>query len=149
MLPGQPIWKVQLQSSSLSILWRPCHNCNRVFYDEELLAPDPTPKLQNHPLSAVRDWKSMHIISITNITVKLFYLTMRSVPKIIYHRMIDVEGSSRGLIWGTMPAFSWRDWWKSLVKIASVRAEIWTHGLMNTKQECQILDHDGRYSLLK
>jgi hypothetical protein len=25
------------------------------FYDEELLAPRPTPKLEDHPLSAVRD----------------------------------------------------------------------------------------------
>jgi hypothetical protein len=26
-----------------------------VFYGEELLAPRPTPKLEDHPLSAVRD----------------------------------------------------------------------------------------------
>jgi hypothetical protein len=26
-----------------------------IFYGEELLAPRPTPKLENHPLSAVRD----------------------------------------------------------------------------------------------
>jgi hypothetical protein len=26
-----------------------------IFYDEELLAPHPTPKLEDHPLSAVRD----------------------------------------------------------------------------------------------
>jgi hypothetical protein len=26
-----------------------------IFYGEELLAPRPTPKLQDHPLSAVRD----------------------------------------------------------------------------------------------
>jgi hypothetical protein len=26
------------------------------FYGEELLAPHATPKLENHPLSAVRDW---------------------------------------------------------------------------------------------
>jgi hypothetical protein len=26
------------------------------FYGEELLAPRPTPKLEEHPLSAVRDW---------------------------------------------------------------------------------------------
>ena len=25
------------------------------FYDEELLAPRPTPKLEDHPLSSVRD----------------------------------------------------------------------------------------------
>jgi len=30
--------------------------CNKIrFYDEELLAPCPTPKLENHPLSAVHD----------------------------------------------------------------------------------------------
>ena len=28
---------------------------NKVFYREELLAPRPTPKLEDHPLSAVRD----------------------------------------------------------------------------------------------
>jgi hypothetical protein len=27
-----------------------------IFYNEELLAPRPTPKLEDHPLSAVRDW---------------------------------------------------------------------------------------------
>ena len=27
-----------------------------IFYGEELLAPRPTPKLEDHPLSAVRDW---------------------------------------------------------------------------------------------
>jgi hypothetical protein len=26
-----------------------------IFYGEELLAPHPTPKLEDHPLSAVRD----------------------------------------------------------------------------------------------
>jgi hypothetical protein len=26
-----------------------------IFYSEELLAPRPTPKLEDHPLSAVRD----------------------------------------------------------------------------------------------
>jgi hypothetical protein len=26
-----------------------------IFYDEELLAPRPTPKLEDHPLSAVRE----------------------------------------------------------------------------------------------
>jgi hypothetical protein len=26
-----------------------------IFYGEELLAPGPTPKLEDHPLSAVRD----------------------------------------------------------------------------------------------
>jgi hypothetical protein len=26
-----------------------------IFYGEELLAPRPTPKLEDHPLSAVRD----------------------------------------------------------------------------------------------
>jgi hypothetical protein len=26
------------------------------FYGEELLAPRPTTKLEDHPLSAVRDW---------------------------------------------------------------------------------------------
>jgi hypothetical protein len=30
--------------------------CNKlIFYGEELLAPRPTPKLEDHPLSAVRD----------------------------------------------------------------------------------------------
>ena len=29
---------------------------NKVFYWEELLAPRPTPKLEDHPSSAVRDW---------------------------------------------------------------------------------------------
>jgi hypothetical protein len=27
-----------------------------IFYGEELLAPRPTPKMEDHPLSAVRDW---------------------------------------------------------------------------------------------
>jgi hypothetical protein len=27
-----------------------------IFYGEELLAPRPTHKLKDHPLSAVRDW---------------------------------------------------------------------------------------------
>jgi hypothetical protein len=27
-----------------------------IFYGEELLAPHPTPKLEDHPLLAVRDW---------------------------------------------------------------------------------------------
>jgi hypothetical protein len=32
------------------------HFCNKlIFYGEELLAPCPTPKLEDHPLSAVRD----------------------------------------------------------------------------------------------
>jgi hypothetical protein len=39
-----------------------------------------------------------------------------------------VEGS-RGLIWGTISAFAWKEWEKSRkpeVRIACVRAEIWT-----------------------
>jgi hypothetical protein len=31
-------------------------NCNKlIFYGEELLAPRPIPKLEDHPLSALRD----------------------------------------------------------------------------------------------
>jgi hypothetical protein len=31
------------------------------------------------------------------------------------------------------------------VRIADLRAKIWTQDLPNTKQECQPLDHDDRY----
>ena len=34
---------------------RPWEFLNRIIYGEELLAPRPTPKLEDHPLSAVRD----------------------------------------------------------------------------------------------
>jgi hypothetical protein len=36
---------------------RPCVTCRDklVLYGEELLAPRPTPKVEDHPLSAVRD----------------------------------------------------------------------------------------------
>ena len=33
----------------------PVIRTNLLFYDEELLAPHPTPKLKDHPLSVVRD----------------------------------------------------------------------------------------------
>jgi len=38
-------------------IMRPCvtFNYKTVFYGEELLVPIPTPKLEDHPLSAVRD----------------------------------------------------------------------------------------------
>jgi hypothetical protein len=32
-----------------------CFRNKLIFYGEELLAPRPTPKLEDHPLSAVRD----------------------------------------------------------------------------------------------
>jgi hypothetical protein len=32
-----------------------CFRNKVIFYGEELLAPRPTPKLEDHPLSAVRD----------------------------------------------------------------------------------------------
>jgi hypothetical protein len=43
-----------------------------------------------------------------------------------------VEGSGRDLIWGTNPTFTWRDWvkpQKTSVRIASLRAKIWTRDL--------------------
>jgi hypothetical protein len=46
------------------------------------------------------------------------------------------------LIWGTAPALSWRDWGKShniLVRIPSLRTEIWTLNLPNPKELCYLL----------
>jgi hypothetical protein len=48
-----------------------------------------------------------------------------------------MEGSGRGLIWGTMMTLAWRNSGKSRkpsVRIAGVRTEIWTRDLPNTKQ---------------
>jgi hypothetical protein len=50
-----------------------------------------------------------------------------------------MEASGRGLIWGTIPKFAWRDWGKlrkSSVAIPGLRTETWTRDLPNTKQEC-------------
>jgi hypothetical protein len=38
-----------------------------VFYGEELLAPRPTPKLEDHPLSALRDFLFNIFISTLHI----------------------------------------------------------------------------------
>jgi hypothetical protein len=51
----------------------------------------------------------------------------------------DIEGSGHGLIYGTSPAFAWRDWekkQKSSVRIAGLWAKIWNRDLLNTKQGC-------------
>jgi hypothetical protein len=48
----------------------------------------------------------------------------------------DMEGSDRDLIEVTIPAFAWRDWGKPQkfsVRVASLRAEIWTRYLQNWK----------------
>jgi hypothetical protein len=57
----------------------------------------------------------------------------------------DLEGSGRGLIYGTFPAFA-RDTerkpWKTSLKITSLRADIWTWDLPNKNQES--LDYNMR-----
>jgi hypothetical protein len=48
----------------------------------------------------------------------------------------------------TIPVFAWRDGGKPRkpsVRIACFRAKIWPAELQNTKQECQLLDHDVRW----
>ena len=50
--PAVPI-VVQFQSISGVTVWMFCNKLR--FYGEELLAPRPTPKLEDHSLSAVRD----------------------------------------------------------------------------------------------
>ncbi|PNF43225.1 hypothetical protein B7P43_G14876, partial [Cryptotermes secundus] len=47
------------------------------FYGEELLAPHPTPKLEGHPLSAVRDCEG--VSSIRNLRTRHAVVT-RSQP---------------------------------------------------------------------
>ena len=44
-------------SQMISLSPTPCETLRYVvrFYDEEFLAPLPTPKLENHPLSTIRD----------------------------------------------------------------------------------------------
>jgi hypothetical protein len=37
-----------------------------IFYGEEFLAPRPTPKLEDHPLSAVRDLKLLQNVVLKN-----------------------------------------------------------------------------------
>jgi len=56
-----------------------------------------------------------------------------------------LEENGRGLILRYYTVFAWKDWRKPRkpsVIIASLRAEIWTQDLPNTKQECQTFDHD-------
>jgi hypothetical protein len=53
----------------------------------------------------------------------------------------DMEGSGRGLIWGTIVAFAWRDWGKpskTSVRIAGLRADIWIRDLQNMKQKVKV-----------
>jgi len=51
-LPPGPILRSISPGPRLSV-WICCNNIH--FYGEELLAPHPTPNLEDHPLSAVRD----------------------------------------------------------------------------------------------
>jgi riboflavin synthase len=54
-----------------------------------------------------------------------------------------VEESNNGLLYGIVPVFVWRDWGKplkTLVRIADLRAEIWSQNLQKMNQECQTLD---------
>jgi hypothetical protein len=56
----------------------------------------------------------------------------------------DLEGNGRGL--GTITELAWRNWGtprSPSVRIAGLRAEIWTRDLPNRK-ECWPLDHDVR-----
>jgi hypothetical protein len=56
----------------------------------------------------------------------------------------DVEWCGRGLIYGTIAVFVWRNLGKPRnpsVRIAYLPADIWTRDLPNTKQECY-LSHD-------
>jgi hypothetical protein len=51
----------------------------------------------------------------------------------------DVEHSDRDLILGTIHAYAWKDWRKTRkasVRIAGLRAKIWTVKFTIMKQEC-------------
>jgi hypothetical protein len=57
----------------------------------------------------------------------------------------DIQGSGRGLVWGTVPTFAWMHWWKPRnpsVRIDGPRAWIWTRYLSYMKQECLPFDRD-------
>jgi hypothetical protein len=53
-----------------------------------------------------------------------------------------MEGKDRGLIFGIIPAFAWRDWGKPTIKTsvmtADLQAQTWICDLTNTKQECML-----------
>jgi hypothetical protein len=59
-----------------------------------------------------------------------------------------VGGAGRGLIWGTIPVFAWKDWEKSRkasVSIVGVCAEVRTRDLPDTKQKYYPLDDNFGY----
>lgn len=63
-----------------------------------------------------------------------------------------MKGHNGGLISGTIPAFEWRNWEKlrkTLVRIASQWAKIWTKNLLNTKLECQALGCNVQFQEMK
>jgi hypothetical protein len=66
-----------------------------IFYGEELLAPRPTPKLEDHPLSAVCDC----LFITANCSISLFYINVfmrmkHMQPKKIYGCLCEVTNSS-------------------------------------------------------
>jgi hypothetical protein len=70
-----------------------------IFYGEELLAPRPTPKLEDHPLSAVRDCLfKIFAATLADGFVVFFFdirqLRNQTLPKIFLH---DVHSSCRAL----------------------------------------------------
>jgi hypothetical protein len=51
---------------------------------------------------------------------------------------MDWKGCGRNLIYGITQEFAWRDWGKlrkTYVRVAGLRAEIWTRDIKNTKKE--------------
>ena len=59
-----------------------------VFYDQELLAPRPTPKLEDHPLSAVRDW----LFSIFAGTLHIWWPFFYPQPKYPLSATVGITG---------------------------------------------------------
>jgi len=61
------------------------------------------------------------------------------------------EGSGLGLFRSSIPSFLWRGWGKprkTSVEWTGLRSKVWTHGLPNMKQKCQLLDLDNQYGFV-
>jgi len=65
-----------------------------------------------------------------NVDIGLYWLRRRNEQ--------HVEGKDVGIIWGSIPALTWRYWKKNTkynIRTAGLRADIWRRGFRATKQE--------------
>jgi len=83
------------------------------FYCEELLAPRPTPKLEEHPLSAVRDY-------LFNILAATLHIGGRSSFRILRTRHAVVKGTHLSL--GYLYVVQYRSWLLPHLSLISVHS---------------------------